>query len=41
MVNRMLILEVHEIVSRAKEKLDLFMYVCQINHGRGGFKKKL
>ena len=39
MVKRMLILEIHEIVSRAKEKRYLFMYVCQIDHGRGGFKK--
>ena len=34
MVKRMLILEIHEIVSRAKEKRYLFMYVCQIDHGK-------
>lgn len=40
MIKRMLILEVHEIVSIAKEKRDLlFVYVCQFNHGRGDLKR--
>lgn len=40
MIKRMLILEVNEIVSIAKEKRDLlFVYVCQINHDRGDLKR--
>jgi hypothetical protein len=39
MVKRMLILEIHEIVSRAKEKRYLFMYVCQIDHGKKNCNK--